>query len=162
MSRMRRPHTISIPFLILLALLGAVPSLVFAQGGSIAMPENARAKSHGSGWECDQGYRETNGTCAAIKAPENAYPTNTAYGRGWHCGRGYRQVDETCVAITVPSNAYPDASRSDRWICDRGYRADKGTCVALNVPANAYLDYSGNDWDCNQPYRRGQAGCAQP
>jgi phospholipid transport system substrate-binding protein len=46
-----------------LALLGAVPGLVCAQGGSLEVPENARAKSDGNGWECDKGYRKVDETC---------------------------------------------------------------------------------------------------
>ena len=65
MSRMRRPCAISIHALFLLALLAAAPGVVFAQGGSVGMPDNAHAKSYGSGWECDQGYREVKGTQSA-------------------------------------------------------------------------------------------------
>lgn len=51
MSRMRRSRAVFIHALILLAILAAAPGVVFAQGGSVGMPENARAKSFGSGWE---------------------------------------------------------------------------------------------------------------
>jgi hypothetical protein len=30
------------------------------------------------------------------------------------------------------------------------------------MPANAHLDYSGNDWECNRPYRKQQEKCALP
>ncbi len=121
MRRIRRPRAISIHGLIFLALLAAAPGTVFAQAGSIAMPENARAKAYGSGWECDLGYRKINEACAPIKVPANAYPTSTSYGRGWECGRGYREVDETCAAVKVPANAYLSAS-GDGWEFGRGYR----------------------------------------
>ena len=65
MSRMRRPCAISIHALFLLALLAAAPGVVFAQGGSVGIPENAHAKSYESEWECDQGYREVKGTRSA-------------------------------------------------------------------------------------------------
>jgi hypothetical protein len=39
----------SIPFLMFLALLLAVPDHVFAQGRSVDMPENARANAMGAG-----------------------------------------------------------------------------------------------------------------
>jgi len=63
MFRMRRTRVISIRCGILLWLLGAVPSLVFARSGSVEVPENAHTKSDGNGWECDKGYREVDETC---------------------------------------------------------------------------------------------------
>jgi len=24
---------------------------------------------------------------------------------------------------------------------------------------NAHIDYTGNDWDCNRPYRKSNGGC---
>ena len=91
MSKIRQASAISIHSLILLTLLAAVHGLVFAQSDSVELPGNARAKSYGSGWECERGYREDNGTCAAIGVPANAYLTNSSYGSGWECGRGYRE-----------------------------------------------------------------------
>lgn len=108
MSRMRRPRAISIHALFVLALLAAAPGVVFAQGGSVGMPDNAHAKSYGSGWECDQGYREAQGTCATVKVPA----TNAFY------GRGYRAVKETCAAVKVPENAHLDYS-GNGWECNR-------------------------------------------
>jgi hypothetical protein len=87
MITMWRPHAMSIHPLIFLALLVAVPGHVFAQGGSVEMPENARAKSYGGGWECDRGYREDNGACAAIKVPANAYLNSS--GDRWTCDRAH-------------------------------------------------------------------------
>ncbi len=103
MSRMRRPRAISIYSLILWALLAAAPGVVFAQAVSVGMPENAHARSYGTGWECDPGYREAKGACAAVKVPANAYSTSWSYGRGWVCDHGYREVDGTCGAVNVPS-----------------------------------------------------------
>jgi len=60
---MRRTRVIFIHTRILLTLLGAVPGLMYAQGGSVEMPDNAHAKSYGSGWECDKGYREVDEAC---------------------------------------------------------------------------------------------------
>ena len=89
---MRRPRVISIHSLIFLASLAAAPGVVFAQGGSVGMPENARVKSYGSGWECNRGYREFNGACIAIKVPPNGYLNSS--GDGWKCDRGYRAVND--------------------------------------------------------------------
>jgi len=76
MSRMRQTPAISMRALTLLALLTIVHGHVFAQSGSIEVPENARAKEYGNGWECDQGYRAVDGACTVIKLPANAYLTN--------------------------------------------------------------------------------------
>jgi hypothetical protein len=137
MSKIRQAPAISIHSLILLTLLAAMHGLVFAQSYSVELPENARAKSYGSGWERGRGFREDNGTCAAIGVPADAYPTNSRSGNGWKCDRGYRKVNEACPFIKVPPNAYLNTS-GDRWRCNRGYRAVDETCVAIPVPANGY------------------------
>jgi hypothetical protein len=31
----------------------------------------------------------------------------------------------------------------------------------LDIPENAHIDYSGNDWECNEPYRKRQGRCAR-
>jgi len=97
MSRIRRAPAISTHSLVLLAFLAAVHGLVCAQAGSVELPDNARAKGYGSGWECERGYREDNGSCAAIGVPANAYLTNTSYGGGWECNRPYRKKQGKCV-----------------------------------------------------------------
>ncbi len=160
MSKMRRPRDISAHSLILWALLAAVPGLVFAQGGTGDMPENAHAKSYGSGWRCDKGYRAVDEACVAIKVPANAYLANTSYGRGWECGRGYREVDEACTAVKVPANAYLGSS-GDSWRCDRGYREVNDACVAIKVPASAYLTNTsfGSGWECGRGYREVDEAC---
>jgi len=52
MSKIRQAPAISFThwffLMVLLALLAVVHGLVFAQAGSIELPENARAKSYGS------------------------------------------------------------------------------------------------------------------
>ena len=138
MRRAQPPRASSIRWLIFLALLAAAPGAVFAQGGSLEVPENASAKTYGSGWECDPGYREIDEACAAVKVPANAYPTNKPYGRGWVCGRGFREVGETCAAIEVPANAYLNSS-GDKWECERGYRDVGGACDAIKVPEKGFL-----------------------
>ena len=80
MSKLRQAPAISIHSLVLMSILTAVHGLVFAQAGSVELPENARAKSYGSGWECERGYREDNGACTAVRVPANAYLANTSYG----------------------------------------------------------------------------------
>jgi hypothetical protein len=95
MSRMRRPRAISIHSLILFALLVAAPGVVFAQSGSVGMPENARAKSYGSGWECGRGYRAVNEACVAVKVPKNAHLDYS--GNDWDCNEPYRKRQDRCA-----------------------------------------------------------------
>jgi hypothetical protein len=65
------------------------------------------------------------------------------------------------MAIQVPPNGYlADASYGHGWKCDRGYREAGEACVALKMPQNAHIDYSGNDRECNEPYRKRQGRCA--
>ncbi len=161
MSRLRRPPVIFILSLFVLAFLAAALGVVFAQSGSVRVPDNAHATGYGSGWKCDRGYRQVKGACAAVKVPANAFPTNSTYGSGWECSWGYRQVDKSCVAIKVPLNAYLN-SFGDNWKCDRGYRAHREACVVVKVPMNAHLNFSANDWECNRPYKRQQEKCVLP
>ena len=65
-----------------------------------------------------------------------------------------------CVAIAVPPNGYlTGAPYGSGWKCERGYRAADEVCDDLKLPQNAHVDYSGNDWDCNPPYRKQQGKC---
>ncbi len=59
--------------------------------------------------------------------------------------------------MKVPPNGYLEVSSyGSGWACERGYRAVDEGCMAVKVPENAHLDDSGNDWDCNRPYRKQQ------
>ena len=95
MRKMQQVHATSIRMLVLLALMAAAPGLVFSQGGSVELPENARAKSYGSGWECERGYREDNGACIAVIVAENAHLDSS--GNDWECNRSYRKKQGKCA-----------------------------------------------------------------
>ena len=102
-------------------------------------------------------------SCIAINVPANGYLTNVSYGSGWACDRGYRATEQSCLAIVVPMNGYLlDASYGSGWKCHRGYEGVGEACVAVTLPANAHLDYSGNEWDCDPPYRRELDRCTSP
>lgn len=115
MTGLRRQLLIRGHLLILMACLVAVPSTGFARKGSTMIPENARAKFYGVGWECDPGFRKMDNACVGVEVPVNAYPTKESFGRGWACLRGLQEVDEICVSVTVPQNAYLSCT-GDRWI----------------------------------------------
>ena len=75
----------------------------------------------------------------------------------------YRAVGESCVAVDVPANGFlADASYGPGWKCDRGYQEVDSSCIAVLVPEHAHLDYSGNDWDCDDPYRKQRDHCELP
>ena len=97
MNRMGRPRAIALHSLVhfILVLLAIAPGVVFAQGSSGGIPKNAHARSYGSGWECDRGYREVNKACAAIEVPENAHLDHS--GNDWDCNRPYRKRQDRCV-----------------------------------------------------------------
>lgn len=163
MSKIRRLRAIFIFVLTLLALQAAAPGDVFAKKTSAAIPSNAHPLKFGGGWECDRGYREVKGRCAAVKVPANGYFAEASYGPGWKCNRGYRADKESCVAVKVPENGFfVDSSYGTGWQCARGYRALKASCVAVKMPKNAHLDFTGNDWACNPPHQKQQDGCALP
>jgi hypothetical protein len=130
-----------------------------SRNDSVGIPANAHAKSYGSGWECDLGFREANGKCAVVQVPANAYRIASSYGRGWECSRGYRRSGAACEAIKIPVNAFLN-SYGNNWRCERGYRKIDETCVFINVPANGYLTFAtyGIGWKCDRGYRAvGQA-----
>jgi hypothetical protein len=132
-----------------------------AQGEAARIPDHAHATKYGGGWECDNGYREAKGGCAAIKVPANAYPTNAPYGRGWECRRGYRERNESCIAVKVPAHAYLTAE-GDGWRCERGYREAHDTCIAVKAPAHGYLSSdlsSRTGWKCDRGYRPAGQAC---
>ena len=160
LSRPRRQPALIARALVLLALLATAPGFAFAQSTSVLAPENSHAKSYGSGWQCDQGYRESDGACAAIKVPVNAYLTNVSYGRGWECDYGHLLVIGACEPVKVPSNAFLNPS-GKRWECNRGYRTVDEACVAIKVPANGYLAGSlhGSGWACDRGYRAVGEAC---
>ena len=131
-----------------------------AKDESVKIPENAKAKSYGSGWECIRGFRQSKGDCIRIRIPANAYPTKSAYGAVWECRRGFKTKGETCIAIKVPANGYL-ASYGDQWKCHRGYHRVDDTCLAVVVPTNAYLtnDSYGRGWTCNRGFAVTKKGC---
>jgi hypothetical protein len=93
----------------------------------------------------------------------NAHATASSYDLGWSCDRGYRAFGESCVSIDIPENAYlVDAAYGPGWRCERGYQAVAGACLPVQLPRSAHLDYSGNDWECDPPYRKRRDGCELP
>jgi hypothetical protein len=140
--------------LVVAILLIATPGFTHAEEKLARTPENASVNKYGTGWLCDQGYRESHGECKAIDVPINAYATNKSFGRGWECKRGYRMVDEGCLRIEVPPNAYLDMSSGRSWRCRRGYRTLREGCVAIKVPENGYLSGTsyGPGWKCERGY----------
>ena len=100
-------------------VLAAVPGTGHAQSPSSTIPDNARHRSYGSGWDCSRGFRETGGRCVAVIVPANAYLSPE--GSSWICNRGFRAEGAACKAVQVPANAYAVDSRYDKgWRCQRG------------------------------------------
>jgi len=148
-------------FLVVLMTLCITPlNLVIAKDLSVEIPANASAKSYGDGWNCDSGYRESKGGCAAIKIPTNAYSTNKSYGKGWECKRGFKQSDKVCSQVKVPKNGYLDYS-GIRIRCNRGYLMNKKACELIIVPENGYLEVSSYDpgWKCDRGYKVDSESC---
>jgi hypothetical protein len=144
----------SIRALVFLAVLVSVPGVLIAKSRTVEIPENARAKHYGSGWECNRGYRAAGKRCVAVKAPANAYLNS--FGDRWKFKRGYREVDAACAAVKVPANGYlADPFYELGWKCGRGYRPVEHACVAVKVPANGFfVDLSyGSGWECERGFR---------
>jgi hypothetical protein len=64
---------------------GGVPPIQVQEAST---PNNSTSKNYGRGWDCDIGYRESDGSCNAVDVPDNAYATGKSYGSGWECLRG--------------------------------------------------------------------------
>lgn len=146
--------------LIIFSLLVTSPGFVCAKNDAIDVPVNATAKSYGTGWSCNKGYREKNNACEAIIIPDNAYSTNKTYGIGWECNRGYRKIDDACVVIKIPVNGYLDFD-GKKVKCNRGYLMVDKFCKVINVPANGYLTKSsyGPGWECERGYQANKNAC---
>ena len=67
MSKIRQTPTIAIHALVLLALLAPAQGVMSAENDSPELPENAQAKSYGSGWECNRGLRKLKEAYAAVR-----------------------------------------------------------------------------------------------
>lgn len=162
--------SIKLPLALLISKLGLVAGVVasvafpvLAQDGTGAMPEHAQARSYGTGWVCDFGYRVAGGECLVLDIPEHAFPTGRSYGAGWECSRGYVQVSGmACNPIVVPANAFLQSSGYD-WQCERGYRQERDTCVPIVLPKYGYLteDSSETGWTCDRGYAA-DAGTCKP
>jgi hypothetical protein len=191
MTSFLRSRAVFIVSLFVFALLMIAVGEQGARGDTGPIPENARAKGYGTGWECNRGYSLVKGACTAVTIPANAYPAGTSFGQGWqcnhgfkaageacvaikilanaylqpsgdswHCERTYRKVDDTCMAVAVPLNGYlADSAYGLGWKCERGFQAVDEACVALKMPEHTHLDYSGNNWNCNKPYRKKHDKC---
>jgi len=115
----------------------------------------------GTDWECERGYAKAAESCIAIAVPEHGYLDERS-SRGWRCSRGYQALNDQCLPVDVPDNAYlidPGQGYGRAWKCEWGFRAVEQSCVAVDLPENAHLGYSGDDWDCNPPYRRSGTVC---
>ena len=149
-----RPGLWSTLVALILTFFLTTPVHVSASASDEPPPENASLRLYGTGWQCNRGFKESDGACKALEVPVHAYVTDTTYGQGWSCRRGYQQKDQACVAIALPANAYLRANRGDSWKCERGYRNGNGGCVFIKLPANGYLieaTYS-KGWECERGY----------
>jgi hypothetical protein len=64
---MMQTPIISVRALILLERLATVSGLSFAQGDSVEVPDNARAKEYGKGWECNRPFNKRREKCALLE-----------------------------------------------------------------------------------------------
>jgi hypothetical protein len=102
-------------------LFVGIPGQALAQAMTGQIPENAQAKSYGTGWSCNPGYRESNDASAAIEIPENGYATSSSFGTGWECSYGFKESNGSCTPVQIPANAHVDYS-GNGWYCNKPYR----------------------------------------
>ena len=77
MSKSRLGHSVFMP--LVLSLFWMAPEAAAAQSVTPPPPANSHARGYGTGWECDYGYRESAGLCAATALPANAYLVDFGY-----------------------------------------------------------------------------------
>ena len=65
-----------------------------AQSLNSAIPDNARARDHGTGWECLRGDRIQGAECIAVRGPANAFLGYS--GDDWLCEAGYQKEQGEC------------------------------------------------------------------
>ena len=143
-----------------LAVFFSQTSSVTAETG--LTPENAHSIGVGSRWQCDAGFRLSDGVCEPVVIPDNARASGKSYGSGWECLRGYRLMGSAkCQKVEVPENAYL-APNGERWICDRGFRKLGVACMAIPSPEHSYLssDSGTSGWLCERGYEKAEDLCA--
>lgn len=100
------------------------------------------------------------GECLAIEVRGNGYLSDASYGSGRKCLRRFRAEAGACSPIEVPANAYlVESSYGPGWACERDYKSVNAACDSLDMLSNAHINYSGNDWECNQPYLKRDSSC---
>ncbi len=154
-------HLISSLFMISALFFLTLVSPVFAQTANPPVPDNARQKSYGDGWECDLSFRLVAGECISVVAPENAYATMRAYGSGWECNHGFIEVEDTsCKEILIPKGGYLD-SDGIKWRCSRGYFKIDDTCERIILPEHDFLsgDIYSPSWSCERGFTENDGAC---
>lgn len=126
----------------------------------IVVPEHGHLNKNGNGWDCKALFRKTYDSCDPINVPENAFLAPTSYGPGWKCHYGYLEANGRCDLINVSEHGFLTGDPyGDGWSCKRGYKRNQKICVEIIMPQNAHLDYSGNDWECDKPFRKNGSAC---
>lgn len=87
----------ALPFTLQLTIFFVAPATAYAQARSSELPDNARKKGYGGGWECNDGFQEKAGTCVAIIIPEGAHLDYS--GNDWECGKRHRRQGDKCLAV---------------------------------------------------------------
>ncbi len=126
----------------------------------VKVPRNAYLTRLGDGWKCEEPFHKIKNECRMVVVPENAYRKNTSLGKGWECRRGFIEMGNKCQLVVVPEHAYLTGNTYDYgWKCNRGYQSNGNICVPISIPENAHLDYSGNDWECDPPFKNNDVKC---
>jgi len=101
--------------------------------------------------------------CVDVTVPEHAYFDPSSLDNNWRCERGYQTTGDICTAIVVPENGHLATTvYGPGWKCRRGYQQNADACTVLNLPEKSHLNFSGNDWECDKPYRKEQLKCVIP
>ncbi|MDA8694097.1 hypothetical protein N9L91_02710, partial [Pseudomonadales bacterium] len=80
----------------------------------------------GAHWYCNTGFKETNGKCVKVIAPENAY----VQGAHWYCNTGFKETNGKCVKVIAPENAYVQGAH---WYCNTGFKETNGKCRLMTA-----------------------------
>jgi hypothetical protein len=69
MHGLQQERAVSVCALMLLVPLAVHSGHALAREDSVVIPEQPHARMHGSGWECDRGYRPVSGAAAGPEPP---------------------------------------------------------------------------------------------
>lgn len=146
------------------ALAGVIAALAFpalAQDGTGPVPENGSARSYGSGWECNLGYRVDGDDCLAIDIPSTpTRPGSPMVRAGPAAAVSNRSAGHPASRSRSPrtpfSNPPATTGNATAAIAGAGHPAKPSTC-----PRTRFFrgKSTGTGWTCERGFAAEAGAC---